>query len=101
MQADKPNESEIKKQVEKLGRLRTDMMLAMVDKRLAVKKILTDEQQTKLKELRKDRINNFKRGERGERKGPGFGLNEEGFENFFFGGIDEDFDTAPPAGQEL
>ncbi len=97
---DNPDESAIKKQVEKIGRLKTDMMLAMVDKKLAVRKILTDEQQTKLKELRKKEKKNFKRGDRKGRR-HGFGFNDDGFEDDVFGGVDEDYSGEPSTEQEL
>lgn len=100
MQADNPDKGAIKKQVEKIGRLKTDMMLAKVDKKFAVKNILTDEQQAKMKKLRKER---FSKSNRGDRKGRrhGFGFNDDEFEGYFLGGIDEDSRIEPYEEQEL
>lgn len=100
MQTDAPDKGAIKKQVEKIGRLKTDMMLAKVDKRFAVKQILTDEQQAKLKELRKKRFCKSNRGDRKSRR-HGFGFNDDEFEGYFFGGVGEDYQVAPSAEQEL
>ena len=99
MQKDDFDESAIKKQIEKIGRLKTNMMLTRVDKKLAVKNVLTDEQENMLKELRRE---SFKRSKRGDRKGRrGFGLQEDESEGYFFGGVDKDFDFDSTEAQDL
>ena len=77
------------------------MMLTRVDKKLAVKNVLTDEQEVKLKELRRESFKRSKRGDRKGRRGRGFGLQEDESEGYFFGGVHEDFDFDSSEAQDL
>jgi|GEM_PF-2830816 len=52
MDDSKPDQNKVKQQVEKMGDLRTTLMLTRVQSHLKMKEVLTEEQRVKLKEMR-------------------------------------------------
>ncbi len=86
------DETKIKNKIKEIGALKTELRLNLVEGRLAVKKVLTDEQLEKLQSIRKDRAKNrmnrrgrqFRHpGHRGNFRGNrgGFGFGEFGPES--------------------
>ncbi len=63
----KPDQNKVKQQVEKMGNLRTTMMLTRVQGQLKMKEVLSAEQLDKMKTLRRDGGKGHRGGEKGER----------------------------------
>lgn len=65
MNSEKPDMDEIKRKIEKIGRLKSDLHFTKVQGQLEIKNILTSEQLEKLKDLKKKRMK--RRMQRGRR----------------------------------
>lgn len=69
MDADSPDESAVYRKVDEMGKLRTEMQKLHTGNRLAVKAMLTTEQEQKLKELRREHRQDLREHDRDDREG--------------------------------
>lgn len=64
LQAENPDENQVKSKVEEIGKLKTELRLNRVQGRLEVQKVLTAEQKETLKTIHKQRLQNRQNGDR-------------------------------------
>jgi Spy/CpxP family protein refolding chaperone len=96
MDADTPNESQVKGKIEVIGKLRTDLRLARVEGMMSIHQVLSAEQKAKLKELRQE--NRAERREERPRMQRRQGL--QGFRGFNNNFEFDDMELVPEAPDE-